>query len=215
MPILHSFEENELEYEDEDEVEIKMMGIGMDKESLEHNLYKDDITLIICHNFSLTLSPPIKPKDSGNFRMKVYAVVHIGNNLEDQTNIRLSLASHSHIYPLGIAEDMLVEVAEHVYPTNFIIIDIKENEKRPFILGMPFLTMTKASIKFNTSTITLRSGKSKISLNRIPEPLSHVEKGIKNDIEPIVPTMTVNRLILEWEEDKTSSRKGWNLINGN
>ncbi|GJZ44698.1 hypothetical protein Tco_0591953 [Tanacetum coccineum] len=71
MPILHSFEENKLEYEDEDEVEIKMMGTGMDKESLEHNLYENDITLIICHNFSPTSNPPIKPKDSGSFRMKV------------------------------------------------------------------------------------------------------------------------------------------------
>ncbi|GJW24303.1 MAK10-like protein [Tanacetum coccineum] len=132
-----------------------------------------------------------------------------------ETNIRLSLASHSHIYPLGIAEDMLVEVAEHVYPADFVIMDIKENEKMPFILGMPFLTTAKASIKFNTGTITLRLGKSKISLNRIPGPLSHVEKGIKNDIEPIVPTMTVNRLILEWEERiKLHQERRWNLING-
>ncbi|GKG34492.1 hypothetical protein Tco_0437188, partial [Tanacetum coccineum] len=63
MPILHSFMENKLEYEDEDEVEIKMMGIRMDNESLEHNLYKNEITLIIFHNFSLTSNPPIKPKD--------------------------------------------------------------------------------------------------------------------------------------------------------
>ncbi|GKD23285.1 hypothetical protein Tco_1224988, partial [Tanacetum coccineum] len=70
MPLLHSFKENKLEYEDEDEVEIKMMGTGMDKESLEHNLHKNDITLIICHNFSLTSNPPIKLKDSGSFKMK-------------------------------------------------------------------------------------------------------------------------------------------------
>ncbi|GJS55318.1 hypothetical protein Tco_0628680 [Tanacetum coccineum] len=44
------------------------------------------------------------------------------------------------------------------------------------------------------------SGKSKISFYRIPEPLFHVEKGIKNDIEPIAPTMNVSRLVLEWEE---------------
>ncbi|GKF40736.1 hypothetical protein Tco_0124078 [Tanacetum coccineum] len=71
MPILHSFEENKIEYKDEDAVEIKMMGTEMDKESLEHNLYKNDITPIICHNFSPTLNPPIKLKDSGSFRMKV------------------------------------------------------------------------------------------------------------------------------------------------
>ncbi|GJW69026.1 hypothetical protein Tco_0123450 [Tanacetum coccineum] len=71
MPILRSFEENKLEYKDEYDVEIMMMGTGMDKELLDHNLYEDDITPIICHNFSPTLNPPIKPKDSGNFRMKV------------------------------------------------------------------------------------------------------------------------------------------------
>ncbi|GJT03302.1 hypothetical protein Tco_0824471 [Tanacetum coccineum] len=71
MSILHSFEKNKLEYEDEDEVEIKMMGTGMDKESLELNLYENDITPIICHNFSLTSNPLIKSKDSGSFRMKV------------------------------------------------------------------------------------------------------------------------------------------------
>ncbi|GJW21489.1 hypothetical protein Tco_0032111 [Tanacetum coccineum] len=63
MPLLHSFEENRLEYEDEDEVEIKMMGTGMDKESLEHNLHKNDITPSVCHNYPLTLNPSIKPKD--------------------------------------------------------------------------------------------------------------------------------------------------------
>ncbi|GKA56450.1 hypothetical protein Tco_0755522 [Tanacetum coccineum] len=69
--LLATMKENKLEYKDEDEVDIKMMGTGMDKESLEHNLYKDNMTLIICHNFSPTSNPPIKPKDSGNFRMKV------------------------------------------------------------------------------------------------------------------------------------------------
>ncbi|GJS75784.1 hypothetical protein Tco_0725665 [Tanacetum coccineum] len=44
MSILHSFEKNKLKYEDEDEVKIKMMGTRMDKESLEHNLYEDNIT---------------------------------------------------------------------------------------------------------------------------------------------------------------------------
>ncbi|GJV27136.1 zinc finger, CCHC-type containing protein [Tanacetum coccineum] len=117
-----------------------------------------------------------------------------------ETNIRLSLASHSYIYPLRIAEDVLVEVAEHVYPVDFVILDIKENEKRPFILGTPLLTMAKAVIKFDKGTITLRSGKSKIRFHRIPESPYIIERGVKNDIEPIAPTMTVNRLVLEWEK---------------
>ncbi|GJX12509.1 hypothetical protein Tco_0204267, partial [Tanacetum coccineum] len=41
---------------------------------------------------------------------------------------------------------------------------------------------------------------SKISFHRIPESLCKDDKGIKNDIEPIAPTMTVNRLVFKWEE---------------
>nr|GEV00676.1 hypothetical protein [Tanacetum cinerariifolium] len=115
-----------------------------------------------------------------------------------QMDVKASL----HNGPLkgGIVEDVLVEVAEHVYPIDFVILDIKENEKRPFILRTPILTMAKAVIKLDKGAITLRSGKSKIRFHRILESLCKDEKGIKNATKPIAPTMTVNRLVLEWEE---------------
>nr|GEW60026.1 retrovirus-related Pol polyprotein from transposon TNT 1-94 [Tanacetum cinerariifolium] len=70
----------------------------------------------------------------------------------------------------------------------------------PFILGTPFLTTAKAVIKFDKGTITLRSEKSKISFHMIPESPYKSKKEIKNDIEPIAPIVTMNRLVLEWEE---------------
>ncbi|GKD51516.1 hypothetical protein Tco_1280492 [Tanacetum coccineum] len=94
-----------------------------------------------------------------------------------KTDIRLSLASHSYIYPLGIAKDVLVE------PVDFVILDIKENEKRPFILGIPFLIMAKVAIKFDKGTITLRSGNSKISFYRIPDSLCMIEKGFMRYVD--------------------------------
>ncbi|GJQ90556.1 MAK10-like protein [Tanacetum coccineum] len=72
-----------------------------------------------------------------------------------ETDIRLSLASHSYIYPLRIVEDVLVDVAGYVYPVDFMILDMKEDEKRPFILRTPFLTTAKAVIKFDKGTITV------------------------------------------------------------
>ncbi|GJZ80063.1 reverse transcriptase domain-containing protein [Tanacetum coccineum] len=117
-----------------------------------------------------------------------------------ETDIRLSLASHSYIYPLGIAEDVLIEIAKHVYPVNFVVLDIREDENKPFILGTPFLTTAKALIKFDTGIITLRSGKHKVSFHRKPNSSNMIDKGVKNNIEPIAPTVTVNRLVLEWEE---------------
>nr|GEU47440.1 hypothetical protein [Tanacetum cinerariifolium] len=42
------------------------------------------------------------------------------------TNIRLSIASYSYIFPLGIAEDVLVKIAGYVYPVDFMILDVKK-----------------------------------------------------------------------------------------
>ncbi|GJY87277.1 zinc finger, CCHC-type containing protein [Tanacetum coccineum] len=78
------------------------------------------------------------------------------NERPTETDIRLSLASHSYIYPLGITEDVLVDVVGHV---DFVILNIREDKKRPFIFGIPFLTIAKAVIKFDKGTIILRSGK--------------------------------------------------------
>ncbi|GJT99455.1 MAK10-like protein [Tanacetum coccineum] len=98
------------------------------------------------------------------------------NEMHAKINIRLSLASHSYIYPLGIDEDVLVEVVEHIYHVDFMILEIKENEKRPFILGTSFLTTAKAAIKFDKGTITLRSGKSKISFHRASPRMGRKDK---------------------------------------
>ncbi|GJV56554.1 MAK10-like protein [Tanacetum coccineum] len=64
------------------------------------------------------------------------------------TNIRLSLANHSYKYPLGV-EDVLIDVDGFVYPVDFVILDIEEDECMPLILGTPFLTIAKAEIKFD------------------------------------------------------------------
>nr|GEZ24506.1 hypothetical protein [Tanacetum cinerariifolium] len=94
------------------------------------------------------------------------------------TNIRLSLSSHSYIFPL----------------------DVKEDKKKPYILGTPFLTAAKAKIRFDKGAITLKSGKNKINFFKILESLCRVEEGTKSDMDPATPNTTVSRVILEWEE---------------
>ncbi|GKC98175.1 reverse transcriptase domain-containing protein [Tanacetum coccineum] len=107
------------------------------------------------------------------------------------TDIRLSLASHSYIYPLGIAEYVLIDVAGHVYPMDFVILDIKEDENKPFILGTPLLTTAKDEIRFDKEKITLKSGKNRINLFKRPKSLCRDEKETKNDIDLVAPTNTV------------------------
>ncbi|GJT81934.1 retrovirus-related pol polyprotein from transposon TNT 1-94 [Tanacetum coccineum] len=66
---------------------------------------------------------------------------------------------------------------DYIYPVDFIILDVKEDKKKPFILGTPFLTTAKAEIRFDKGTITLKSGKNKINFFKIPESPCRVEEG--------------------------------------
>ncbi|GJV19072.1 reverse transcriptase domain-containing protein [Tanacetum coccineum] len=73
------------------------------------------------------------------------------------TDIRLSLASYLYIYPLGLVEDVLIDIAGYVYHVDFIILDIEEDKNMPFILETPFLTTAKAEIRFDKGIITLKA----------------------------------------------------------
>nr|GFB39148.1 hypothetical protein [Tanacetum cinerariifolium] len=116
------------------------------------------------------------------------------------TNIRLSLANHSYIYPIGIAKDVLTDVAGFVYPVDFDVLDIKDDGYMPLILGTPFLTMARAEIKFDKGTMTLKADKYKIRFIKSLEFPSKIKERIGRDVDPMIPTNYVNRRILEWEE---------------
>ncbi|GKB80604.1 hypothetical protein Tco_0947499 [Tanacetum coccineum] len=135
----------------------------MTEQSLEKKITrKEDIRVnfeIPCNIGGLKHMNTLVDQESNVNIMPLSTYMKLTDERHAETDIRLSLASHSYIYPLGIAEDILVEVSEHVYPVDFVFLDIKEDEKRPFILGTPFLTTAKAVIKFDKGSITLRSGK--------------------------------------------------------
>ncbi|GKA13385.1 reverse transcriptase domain-containing protein [Tanacetum coccineum] len=114
-----------------------------------------------------------------------------------ETDVRLALASNSHIYPLGVAEDVLVEVIGFVYPVDFMILDIKVDVKKPLILRTPFLTTARAEIKLDKGTISLRSGKSTVQFNISPDPFPTLEERDENKINTL---SVVNEYVLEWEE---------------
>ncbi|GJS94365.1 reverse transcriptase domain-containing protein [Tanacetum coccineum] len=113
-----------------------------------------------------------------------------------ETDVRLALAINSHVYPLGVAKDVLVEVTGLVYPVDFMILDIKEDVKKPLILGPPFLTMARAEIKFDKGTISLRSGKSTVQFYISPDPSASEER----DENKVNTLSVVNERVLEWVE---------------
>nr|GEU82073.1 hypothetical protein [Tanacetum cinerariifolium] len=102
--------------------------------------------------------------------MPLFVYNRLTNEKLLETDVRLALASNSYIYPLGVAEDVLVEVTGFVYPMGFMILDIKEGVKKCLILGTPYLTTARVEIKFDKGTISLRSKKEeKIKFHHMKE----------------------------------------------
>ncbi|GKA12333.1 reverse transcriptase domain-containing protein [Tanacetum coccineum] len=61
------------------------------------------------------------------------------------------LVDKSFQYPVGIAENTLVEVVKFTFPVDFVILEMKEDSKVSLILGRPFLYTTDAVIRIKTS----------------------------------------------------------------
>ncbi|GKD54790.1 reverse transcriptase domain-containing protein [Tanacetum coccineum] len=59
----------------------------------------------------------------------------------------IRLADRSFQHPIGIAENMLVEVGKFTFLVDFVILEMEEDSKVPLILGRPFLYTADAVIR--------------------------------------------------------------------
>ncbi|GKF54412.1 reverse transcriptase domain-containing protein, partial [Tanacetum coccineum] len=71
------------------------------------------------------------------------------------TKISVRLADRSFQYPVRITENMLVELGKFTFPADFIILEIEEDSKVPFILGRPFLHTADAIIQVKQKQLNL------------------------------------------------------------
>ncbi|KAI5419560.1 hypothetical protein KIW84_043648 [Lathyrus oleraceus] len=69
--------------------------------------------------------------------LSIYKILGIGYVQDTQMN--LQFADHSVRRPHGIMEDVLVEIDKFVFPVDFVIPEMPEDEEIPLILGRPFL----------------------------------------------------------------------------
>jgi hypothetical protein len=58
----------------------------------------------------------------------------------------LQLANQSLRYPIGIAEDIVVNIRGFFIPVNFVVLEMHLDLKVSLILGRPFLSMANAHI---------------------------------------------------------------------
>ena len=69
---------------------------------------------------------------------------------------KLKFVDHAIKQSYGINEDVLGEIDNFVFPVDFQIMDIPEDEETPIILGRPFLLTSRCNFDIEISNLKLK-----------------------------------------------------------
>ncbi|GKD90568.1 retrotransposon protein [Tanacetum coccineum] len=72
--------------------------------------------------------------------------INLGLRVLSHTRLTIELADRTIKQPRGIAENVLVRIGKFVFPIDFIILDIPEDDDVPLILGRSFLSTAHVKI---------------------------------------------------------------------
>ena len=73
-----------------------------------------------------------------------------------EMNMTLQLADRSIRKPKGLIEDALVKIDKFIFPVDFVVLDMEEDQDVPLILGRPFLATARALIDVQQGQLILR-----------------------------------------------------------
>lgn len=92
----------------------------------------------------------------------------IGVGTLSKTGVIIQLANRSTIHPKGVVEDVLVQVNEFVFPANFYVLDMEDDDSpssSSILLGWPFLKNSKTKIDVYNRTLTMEFDGEVINFN--------------------------------------------------
>ncbi|XP_050875285.1 uncharacterized protein LOC127078914 [Lathyrus oleraceus] len=79
-----------------------------------------------------------------------------GIGVVQDTRMTLQFADHSVKKPYVIVEDIIVKIDKFVFPVDFVILEMPEDEEIPFIPGRPFLETGRCLINIEEVIMTLK-----------------------------------------------------------
>ncbi|XP_052874599.1 uncharacterized protein LOC108455421 [Gossypium arboreum] len=106
-----------------------------------------------------------------------------------KTGVIIQLADRTVVYPEGLLEDVLVKVNELVFPADFYIINMEDDNSAnssDIILGRPFLSTARTRIDVWSGTLTMEFDNEMVKFN-VYEDMGHL-----NDKSQIVPCRNVD-----------------------
>jgi len=186
---------------------------------------RDDENIALLENCSAILQKKLPPrlKDSGAFTIPcTIGNVSVGRALCDlgasinlmplsmmkklgcgepkPTKMTLTLADRSISYPYGVLEDVLVRVNDLLFPADFVILDMEEDDETPLLLGRPFLATGRALIDVEMGELMHRFQNEQVVFN-IFEAMKH-----RNENPQCYRVDVVDGLVNETNREETPSQ---------
>ncbi|XP_065854699.1 uncharacterized protein [Euphorbia lathyris] len=96
---------------------------------------------------------------------KDYSKMKLGMGDLKPTSVTIQLADRSIRHPVGVVEDLLVKVDQFIFPADFVIMDIEEDDQVPILLGRPFLATGRTLIDVEGGKLILRLQNEEVEFN--------------------------------------------------
>ncbi|RDX75208.1 hypothetical protein CR513_44938, partial [Mucuna pruriens] len=93
----------------------------------------------------------------------------------EPTGMTIQLANRSIVQPLGVLEDVLVQINELIFPADFYVLDMEDEaseKESTLILGRPFLMTARTKIDVHAGTLSMEFGDTLVQFN-IFEAMKH------------------------------------------
>ncbi|MCH92616.1 hypothetical protein A2U01_0013556 [Trifolium medium] len=127
--------------------------------------------------------------------------------------MQLSLADRSIVHPYGVFHDVLVRVAEFVFPADFVILDMEDDaDVEPLLLGRPFLATGRALIDVEMGELMLRTHGEQVMFNVFKAMKHHddepqcykvdvIEEVVEDVLVEETPSLPLERVIVNSIDD--------------
>ncbi|XP_050878629.1 uncharacterized protein LOC127082434 [Lathyrus oleraceus] len=89
-------------------------------------------------------------------RMPLSIYRKLGIGTVDDIEMTLQFANHLVKRPYGVVEDVLVKIDKFVFPVDFVILEMPEDEEIHLIMGRYFLEIGSCMIDIEEGTMTLK-----------------------------------------------------------
>ncbi|XP_070029210.1 uncharacterized protein [Nicotiana sylvestris] len=145
-------------------------------------------------------------------RLEIYK--RLGSGRARPTSMLLQLADRTMKRPSGILDDVLIQVGKFVFHADFVILDCKEDEEIPIILGRAFLATGRTLIDCETGEVKMRLNDEEITFNmqKSMRPLSEFVNFSLIDVVDVIVEADDEKLTIE--DPLTACLVNLNEVNG-